>query len=155
MSIRSTRRRRTLSRTGVGFVVVILLSIGFEVGIHHVPPDAVQVTVSSVESGRILASRTITDARIVADYYSRVSSLPVSFEAEFGTYNCNLYDVHTLKTYTFRFTRLGLPVKVATVVNICGNPYLWLISSGGLPGALSPHIDPNGRAQPLLNQAQS
>src|SRR5260370_34935121 len=97
MSIRSTRRRRTLSRTGVGFVVVILLSIGFEVGIHHVPPDAVQGTVSSAESGRILASRTITDARTLADYYGRANSPPRSFEAGSAPDNRTLITCTTLE----------------------------------------------------------
>ena len=152
MSIPSTRRRRTLTLLRVGVVVIVLLFTGFEVGIRHVPPDAVQVSVSSVETGRLLGSREITDARTVADDYDQISDLPVSFEAEFGTYHCNQYDVHTLKTYTFRFTRWGLPVKVATVENICGLPLLWLISSGGLPGEWSPHFD--GRMQPILSQAQ-
>jgi hypothetical protein len=131
-------------------LVVALLFVGFEVGIRHVPPDAVQVSVSYVESGRIYFSREITDARTVADGYARANALRAPSFAELnGTYTCALYDPHTVEQYTLRFTRWGLPVMVATDVNRCGS--FWHTSSG-FPGSWFPSVDSTGGMRTFLIQ---
>jgi hypothetical protein len=129
----------------LSWLLVVLLLVGFEVGIRHVSPDAVQISQSSAATGHTLASREITDARNVADFYARINSLPVAPPG--ATFHCPLFDPKTVTQYTVRFTRWGLPVEVATLTQF-GCLY-WYISSGGVPGVFI-HLDPDGRTQPIL-----
>src|SRR5260370_27799908 len=88
MSARSTREgalAQAPSPKGIlGKQMLLWLLVGcvlltaFEVGIRHVPPDAVQISQSAAATGRTLASREITDARTVADFSARINSLPVA-----------------------------------------------------------------------------
>jgi hypothetical protein len=129
-----------LALLGVGFVVLLL--VGFEVGIRHVPPDGVQVTTTSSESGRTLSTQEITNARTVAEFYARLNSLPLD-QRFVDPKTCPLRYLPTLENYTVRFTRWGLPVVVATWDSLQCIP-TWEFSSGGLPGAWFPHDDRNG-----------
>jgi hypothetical protein len=118
----------------LGALVVMLFS-GFEVGIRHVPPDAVQVSLSYIESGRVLLSRDITDAPTVAGAYAVAINLPAPDDLErSAVFHCNLNDPGTLTQYTIRFTRQGMTILVVTRANVCGASWGWTLASGGLPG---------------------
>jgi hypothetical protein len=145
MSSRSARRRRTLTLLGVGFVVVVLLFIGFEVGIRQVPPDTVLVNAATAIEGHTFATREITDARIVADLYTRINDLPPA--GLFALYHCRPPGPNTV-TYSFRFTRRGLLIEVAALPETgCS---VWQDIRGGIPEA---HNDPNGQTQVILSEA--
>lgn len=153
--ISRTRRRNGLGLYGkaMGFwLLVVLIFVGVEVGIRHVPPDAVQVSAYFVASGRTLSTREITDTRTVADYFARLNSLPSGITL-LEVQGCPLRYLPTLVNYTARFTRWGLPIMVATLDNNQCLP-TWEFSSGGLPATWFPHSDPDGRMQPILQQVQ-
>ncbi len=130
----------------LSWLLVLLLLVGFEVGVRHVSPDAVQISQSSVATGHTLASREITDARTVADFYARINSLRVVPPG--ATFHCPLFDPKTVTQYAVRFARWGLPVEVATLTQF--GCLFWYTSSGGVPGVFI-HLDPDGRTQPILH----
>jgi hypothetical protein len=70
------RRRSWARRLILAGVALLILLTGFEIGIRQVAPDAVQVSAYTVDNGVPFATRHITDARIVADLYTRINALP-------------------------------------------------------------------------------
>ena len=64
-------RRRILADAAL-----LVLLVGFEIGIRQVSPDAVQVGIASEAQGHVFATREITDARTVADLFARINGLP-------------------------------------------------------------------------------
>lgn len=125
---------------------VLLLLVGFEVGIRLVTPDTVQVTVSVAGGGRMLATREIADALTVADLYTQINGLPSVGLSP--VYHCGLPGPDPV-AFGFRYTRWGLPVEVATLPDPgCAG---WWISRGGLSDG---HDDPNGETRAILSEVQ-
>ena len=69
-------RRLLLGPAAILVMLGLLLLAGYEVVVHIAQPDAVQISQSVDATGHILAQRTITDPRTVADYYARINRLP-------------------------------------------------------------------------------
>ncbi len=142
------RRIRARQLILAGAALFILL-VGFEVGIRQVSPDAVQVSTATAAQGYYFATREITDAHTVADLYTRINGLPSARPFAILFPPCPTPSPDTLM-YSFRFTRWGLPVEVATLVEQgCS---VWEFIRGGIPGARN---DPTGRqTQVILDEAQ-
>jgi hypothetical protein len=118
--------------------------VGSEVAIPRVPPDAVQVITSLATDGRPVATHWITDARTVADLYTRINRLP---SAAWTPFHCQLGLTGQL-TVSLRFVRWGLPVEVATLPQ----DGCWRVSHGGLADPFL-RIDPHGETPTILNEA--
>ncbi len=146
---RPVRRIRARRLILAGAVLLILL-VGFEIGIRQVSPDAVQVSTATTAQGDYFATRAITDARIVADLFARVNGLPSAGLGAILFPPCRLPPRPDALMYSFRFTRGSLPVEVATLVEQgCS---VWEFIRGGIPGARN---DPTGRqTQAILDEAQ-
>jgi hypothetical protein len=127
-----------------GAIVLILLA-GFEVGIRQIAPDAAQVRAYTVDGGPPFATRDITDARTVADLYTRINALPIVWYSAF--YRCPEPDSNTVY-YQFDFTRLGILIDGAALVEKgCS---VWDVVRGGIPVA---HNDSDGQTQVILSEA--
>jgi hypothetical protein len=126
---------------------VFLFTIGSEFAIHLAPPDTVPVSAADQTSGQLLASRTITDQRIVADLYSRINHLPSTAGLEF---NCPLSGPAVLQM-TFRFTRLGFPLE--TAVHHGDGCEFWSLSSGGIQEPFA-RWDPGGAWGAITDDVQ-
>ncbi len=124
--------------------VVILLFVGFEVGAQVVAPDAVRVSVAAAADGHLLATRTITDARTVADLYARINRLPSA--GPYPVYHCGLSGPDAV-TFSLRFLRWGLPIEVA-MLPVCGG---WEVSRGGIYDVRN---DPDGQTRVILDEIQ-
>lgn len=104
-----------------------------------VPPDAVQVSASA--DGRTLASHRMSDARTVADLYTRINRLPSALREPDG---CGPgYPDQVISTYTFRFTRGGMLIEAATTQAIDGCVRGWELQRGGWGET---HVDLTGTA---------
>jgi cell division septal protein FtsQ len=76
------RRRSRARRLILAGVALLILLVGFEIGIRQISPDAVQASAYTVDGGNAFATHHITDARIVADLYTRINNLPsVGYDA--------------------------------------------------------------------------
>lgn len=137
-----SRRNRVI----LVIAAVLIILVGFEVALRRVPPDAVQVSTAFAAQGNYVPRREITDARTVADLYARINDLPP--DSLFAVDSCPQPGPDTLM-YSFRFTRWGLPVEVATLVE--KNCSVWSLVRGGLPEV---HNDPTGQTQVILSEAQ-
>jgi hypothetical protein len=138
-----TGSRRT--RVILGIAAVLLLLLGFEVGLRRVPPDAVEVSTAFAVQGHYFGTRAITHARTVADLYARINDLPPA--DVFAVNRCWPRSPETLM-FSFRFTRWGLPIETATLV--AQGCSVWAVFRGFLPEA---HKDPTGQTQAILSEA--
>jgi hypothetical protein len=128
-----------------GAIIVILLA-GFEVGIRQVAPDAVQARAYTVDNGLPFATRDITDARTVADLYTRINDLPAVWYSAIN--RCPAPHANTV-FYQIDFTRSGVLIEGAALVEKgCS---VWDVVRGGIPVA---HNDPDGQTQVILSEAQ-
>jgi len=125
--------------------LLILLS-GFEIGIRQVSPDAVQVSAYTVDGGPPFATHDITDARIVADLYSRINDLPIVWYSSFD--QCPEPDSNTVY-YHVDFTRSGILIEGAALLE--KGYSVWDVVRGGIPVA---HNDPDGQTQVILSEAR-
>jgi hypothetical protein len=122
---------------------IVVVPIGFEVGIRLVPPDAVRVTASSVADGHMLVTHEITDPRIVADLYDRINSLPLIPEG--AIIHCGLPGP---MSYDFSFTRRGVVIEDAAPGDCTP---VWSVSRGGI---VSGRWDLKGQTVGILAEAQ-
>src|SRR5260221_3123222 len=136
------RRNRII----LGIAAVLILFVGFELGLRRVSPDAVQVSSAFAAQGHYVDLREITDARTVADLYARINNLPPA--DVFAVNRCWPRSPETL-TYSFRFTRSGLPIETATLV--AQGCSMWAVFRGAFPEA---HDDLTGQTQVILSEAQ-
>lgn len=126
-------------------LVLLILLIGFEISIRQVTPDAVRVSAYTVDGGPPFFSREITDARTVADLYTRINNLPTVWYSAIN--RCPAPNSGTVY-YHFDFTRSGIPVELdALPEKGCS---VWDVVRGGIPVA---HNDPDGQTQLILSEA--
>lgn len=128
------------------FLLGVLLFASYEVVIHIAQPDAVQISQSVAATGHILAQRTITDPRTVADYYARINRLP---ELPPDTYYVSCLPIN-VPYYRVTFFYRGIAIENATFINDGCSP--WFITRG--PGPATRVWDPENLTQPILAQAQ-
>lgn len=141
----ATLRRRALQRVAVSTLTILLVLTGFEVGVHMVAADAMQVTASAAASGQTLATATVTNRHTIADLYTYINSLPS--DSLFS--NCSALPSPGAVTFEVLFMRWGLPVEDATLPGIgCG---LWDVSQGGLPSVR----DPDSQTQAILTELRT
>jgi hypothetical protein len=134
-----------------GLVALLVLLVGYKFAIQHVQPDTVQISQYVDATGHVLAERTITDPRTVADYYARINSIPqVPPNESFNA--CTLFDRDTVTDYSVIFTYRGIDVEDATLTQF-GCP-MWSINHGNLPGPQIYYFDAADVAKPILAQAQ-
>jgi hypothetical protein len=124
---------------------VLILLVGFEIGLRRVPPDAVEVSFAFAAQGHYVVLHEITDARTVTDLYTRVNDLPPT--DVFAVDRCRPRRPDTLM-YSFRFTRWGLPIETATLV--AQGCSVWAVFRGFLPEV---HDDRTGQTQVILSEA--
>lgn len=143
---RRRRRARRLILAGVALLLLLaILLVGFEIGIRQVSPDAVQATAYTLD-GSPLATRHITDARTVADLYTRINNLPTVWYSAVD--RCPPLQSST-GYYHVDFMRWGVLIEGAALVEKgCS---VWDVVRGGIPIA---HNDPNGQTQVILSEAQ-
>jgi len=139
------RRRSRARRLILAGVALLILLVGFEIGIRQVSPDAVQASAYTVDGGNAFATRHITDARIVADLYTRINNLPsVGY---YAFYRCPEPNSNTVY-YHVDFTRFGILIEgTALVEKGCS---VWDVVRGGIPVA---HNAPDGQTQVILSEA--
>lgn len=126
-------------------LVLLTLLVGFEIGIRQVTPDAVRVSAYTVDGGPPFFSREITDARTVADLYTRINNLPTVWYSAIN--RCPAPNSGTVY-YHFDFTRSGIPVELdALPEKGCS---VWDVVRGGIPVA---HNDPDGQSRLILSEA--
>jgi hypothetical protein len=148
--MRPRRRIRARQLILVGAALLILLA-GFEVGIRQVSPDAVQARVCSVNGCPPVATRTITDARTVADLYSRINGLPTVWYSAFDQCPApqSNFAQSNFVIYQIDFMRWGILIEgVALFGKGCS---VWDVVRGGIPVA---HNDPDGQTQVILSEAR-
>lgn len=127
-----------------GLALLILLA-GFEIGIRQVSPDAVQASAYTVDGGPPFATRHITDARSVADLYTRINNLPTVWYSAID--RCPTPQSNTVYYHVY-FTRSGVLIEAAALVEKgCS---VWDVVRGGIPVA---HNDPDGQTQVILSEA--
>ncbi len=140
------RRRSRARRLILAGVALVILLASFEIGIRQVSPDAVQVSAYTVDGGPPFATHDITDARIVADLYTRINDLPIVWYSAIN--RCPAPQSNTVY-YHVDFTRAGVLIEGAALVEKgCS---VWDVVRGGIPVA---HNDPNGQTQVILSEAQ-
>ena len=140
------RRRSRARRLILAGVAILILLASFEIGIRQVRPDAVQVTAYTVDQGDAFYSRYITDARTVADLYTRINNLPIVGYSAVD--RCPAPQSNTVY-YHIDFMRAGILIEGAALVQKgCS---VWDVVRGGIPIA---HSDPNGQTPVILSEAQ-
>ena len=141
-----TGRRIRARRLILAGVTLLILLAGFEIGIRQVLPDAVQASAYTVDGGPPFATRTITDARTVADLYTRINDLPTVSYLAF--YQCPEPNSNTVY-YHIDFMRWGILIEGAALLEKgCS---VWDVVRGGIPVA---HNDPEGQTQVILSEAR-
>ncbi|HEX9068102.1 MAG TPA: hypothetical protein VF807_04980 [Ktedonobacterales bacterium] len=147
-STRPSRRIRARRWILTGAALLSLLAIllaGFEIGIRQVSPDAVQVSLYIRDIRIPFATRDITDARTVADLYTRINNFPTVWYSAIN--RCPAPQSNTV-LYHFDFTRSGVLIEAAGLVEKgCS---VWDVVRGGIPIA---HNDPDGQTQVILSEA--
>ena len=139
-------RRLWARRLILAGIALLMLLVGFEIGIRQVTPDAVQVSAYTVDGGPPFVTHEITDARTVADLYTRINSLPPVWYSAIN--RCPAPNSGTVY-YHFNFTRSGVPIELdALPEKGCS---VWDVLRGGIPVA---HNDPEGQTQLILSEAQ-
>ena len=140
------RRRSRARRLILAGVALLILLAGFEIGIRQVSPDDVHVSAYTVDGGPPFFTRHITDARTIADLYTRINNLPIVGYSAF--YRCPAPQSNTVY-YHVDFMRAGVLIEGAALVEKgCS---VWDVVRGGIPVA---HNDPNGQTQVILSEAQ-
>ncbi len=141
---RGSRAKRAGLAAALLCAFAVILFAGYETAVRLVAPDAVRVRVAVAANGQTLATRTITDARTVADLYARITPLP--FAGPHPVYSCPPIGPDTV-TFTLTFTRWELPIEAATKP-ACGG---WQVSRGGVYDVRD---DPNGQTRAILDEIQ-
>lgn len=140
---RGRSRARRVILAGVAFLILLA---GFEIGIRQVSPDFVQVSAYTVDGGPAFFTRNITDARTIADLYSRINNLPVVGYS--AADRCPAPQSNTVY-YHIDFIRAGVLIEGAALLQPrCS---VWDVVRGGIPIA---HDDPNGQTQVILSEAR-
>ncbi len=139
-------RRLWARRLILAGLALLMLLVGFEIGIRQVNPGAVRVSAYTVDGGPPFVTHEITDARTVADLYTRINSLPPVWYSAIN--RCPAPNSGTVY-YHFNFTRSGVPIELdALPEKGCS---VWDVLRGGIPVA---HNDPEGQTQLILSEAQ-
>ena len=145
----STTRRRLLGLAVVLVLLGCLLAAGYEVLVYTAQPDAVHISRSLYSGGRILAERTITDPRIVADDYQTLNRLPSAENLVFhGCAPATAYS--RIEDYRVTFTYHGIDIEDAFI--IAWSCATWRIDRYPLEAV---YWDPTGLMTPILATVQS
>jgi hypothetical protein len=116
-----------MRRIALGMLALAILFALFEVAVRVIPPDQAQI-VETDDTGALVATRTITDARAIAHQRSLVDAHPV-WQANLLT-QCGSVILPD-DDVTIRFYWHGLPLESASS-NMSYCPAAHLVSSGGL-----------------------
>jgi hypothetical protein len=120
-------RSHRMRRIALGVLALAILFALFEVAVRVIPPDQAQI-VETYDTGALVASRTIMDARAIAYQRSLVDAQPI-WQANLLT-QCGAVILPD-DDVTIRFFWHGLLLESASS-NMSFCPAAHLVSSGGL-----------------------